>query len=274
MRLSRFIQRFLANVFAYGTAMVFLVPFVWLVFSSFKPEAELFSWPPKIWSSPTLENYIKILKNSELKTFLLNSTIVASSATVLTVFISTIAGYALAKYKFGPRRFLELYIMATLMVPLQISIVPLYLVIYRLGLINTYWGLIIPPAATPTGILLSQRYIASAIPDELIESARIDGAGELLIFWKVVFPLCWPLIAALSILSFTWRWNDFLWPLIVVGKPQLFTIQLALGMYVGEHIVQWGAILAMTVIAMLPIIAVFIFLQRYFISGVVTGAIK
>lgn len=264
----------LANLLAYTLVLVFLVPVLWLVFSSFKPEAELFSWPPKILASPTLENYVKVLKNPDLKTFLMNSTIVATSATALTVVISTLAGYALAKYKFVGRRLSELYIMATLMVPLQISIVPLYIIIYRLGMINTYWGLIIPPAATPTGILLSQRYIAASIPDELIESARIDGAGEMFIFWRIILPLSGPLIAALSILSFTWRWNDFLWPLIVVGRPQLFTIQLALGMYVGEHIVQWGAILAMTVIAMIPIILVFILLQRYFVSGIVTGAIK
>ncbi len=262
------------NLIVYTFAIFYVLPIVWTVFSSFKEEADLFSWPPRLITKLTLINYRNIFSKTPLPLFMRNSFLISISATVLTVMISVMSGYALAKYRFGAKGFVSSFTLSMLMIPLQVIMVPIYLVLSKIGMINTLWGLIIPPSATPTGIFLAQRYLLSALPDEILESARIDGAGELRIFFRIVLPLSTPLIAALSVLSFTWRWNDFLWPLIVVGTPKLYTIQLALGMYAGEHIVQWGPLLAMTTISMLPVLVVFLLLQKYFVKGITTGAIK
>ncbi|MFN3283024.1 MAG: carbohydrate ABC transporter permease [Pseudothermotoga sp.] len=262
------------NLIVYTFAIFYVLPIVWTVFSSFKEEADLFSWPPRLITKLTLVNYKNVFSKTQLPLFIRNSFFISICATALTVLISVMGGYALAKYQFRAKGFVSSFTLSMLMIPLQVIMVPIYLVLSKIGMINTLWGLIIPPSATPTGIFLAQRYLLSALPDEILESARIDGAGELKIFFKIVLPLSTPLIAALSVLSFTWRWNDFLWPLIVVGTPKLYTVQLALGMYAGEHIVQWGPLLAMTTISMLPVLVVFLLLQKYFVKGITTGAIK
>ncbi|MGB9789442.1 carbohydrate ABC transporter permease [Thermotoga caldifontis] len=262
------------NVSVYLFAFLYISPIVWTIFSSFKEEKDLFSWPPKLISQPTLTNFVQVLHRTQFGLFFRNSFVVSLSATLVTVLISVMGGYALAKYQFRFKNYVSTFILSTLMIPLQVIMVPIYLVLSKLGMINTLWGLIIPPAATPTGIFLAQKYMISAIPDSVIESARIDGANEFQIFFRIVLPLSQPLVAALAVLSFTWRWNDFLWPLIVVGSPKLYTIQLALGTYAGEHIVQWGPLLAMTVLSMVPVLIVFIALQKYFVKGITTGAIK
>lgn len=262
------------NCLAYLFAFIYVLPIVWTIFSSFKDEADLFSWPPRLITEPTLINFVKALRRTQFGLFFRNSLTVSLSATAITVIISVMGGYALAKHQFRFKGAISTFILSMLMIPLQVIMVPIYLVLSKLNMINSIWGLIIPPAATPTGIFLAQKYIISAIPDSVIESARIDGANESIIFWKIVLPLCQPLIAALAVLSFTWRWNDFLWPMIVVGSPKLYTIQLALGLYAGEHIVQWGPLLAMTVLSMIPVLIVFITLQKYFVKGITTGAIK
>ncbi len=264
----------LLNLGVYILSIIYVSPILWTVFSSFKDEADLFSWPPRLISKLTLINFEKALKTTQFVLFFRNSFLVSLSATAITVVISVMGGYALAKYQFRLKNAISTFILSMLMIPLQVIMVPIYLVLSRLGMINTFWGLVIPPAATPTGIFLAQKYILSAIPDSVIESARIDGASEFTIFWRIVLPLAQPLVAALAVLSFTWRWNDFLWPLIVIGTPKLYTLQLALGMYAGEHIVQWGPLLAMTVLSMIPVLIVFIALQKYFVKGITTGAIK
>ncbi|WP_041082792.1 carbohydrate ABC transporter permease [Thermotoga profunda] len=262
------------NLVVYVFAFLYVLPILWTVFSSFKEESDLFSWPPRLVTKLTMINYRNVFSKTQLPLFMRNSFFISIFATIITVLISIMGGYALAKYHFRFRGFISSFTLSMLMIPLQVIMVPIYLVLSKIGMINTLWGLIIPPSATPTGIFLAQRYLLSALPDEILESARIDGAGEMKIFFKIVLPLSTPLIAALSVLSFTWRWNDFLWPLIVVGTPRLYTVQLALGMYAGEHIVQWGPLLAMTVISMIPVLIVFLLLQKYFVKGIATGALK
>ncbi|HEY8542679.1 MAG TPA: carbohydrate ABC transporter permease [Pseudothermotoga sp.] len=262
------------NLVVYVFAFLYVLPILWTVFSSFKEESDLFSWPPRLVTKLTMINYRNVFSKTQLPLFMKNSFLISIFATIITVLTSIMGGYALAKYQFRAKSLISSFILSMLMIPLQVIMVPIYLVLSRIGMINTLWGLVIPPSATPTGIFLAQRYLLSALPDEILESARIDGAGEMKIFFKIVLPLSTPLIAALSVLSFTWRWNDFLWPLIVVGTPRLYTVQLALGMYAGEHIVQWGPLLAMTVISMIPVLIVFLLLQKYFVKGIATGALK
>jgi alpha-1,4-digalacturonate transport system permease protein len=255
-------------------ALVFMLPLLWIVLSSLKPQAELFTFPLSFLpDEPTLENYAKALSQRRFVTYFGNSTFVAVTATVLTVIINTMAGYALSKYIFPGRDMIFFVMIATLMIPLQVIMVPIFLLLKNVGLLNTLWGVIIPPAATPTGIFLTRQYML-AIPNSLIESARIDGGGEWFIFRSIIIPLATPVIATLIIFSFMWRWNDFLWPFIVISRPELSTLQLALANFVGQYQIQWSSLLAMTVISMLPMVAVFLAFQRYFIKGITSGSVK
>lgn len=162
---------------------------------------------------------------------------------------------------------------STLMVPVSVILIPAFLVITQVGWVNNLWGVIIPGAATPTGVFLLRQYMLT-LPDELLESARIDGASEWRIYWQIVLPLAAPALAVLTIFSVMWRWNDFLWPLIVLNHSDLFTLQVGLNAFQGALNVQWHYILAMTVLTLLPITIVFALLQRYITSGIATTGMK
>ena len=166
-----------------------------------------------------------------------------------------------------------LMVIGTLMIPITIILVPVYLVITKLGLVNSLWAVILPGAATPTGVFLLRQYMLT-IPDELIEAARMDNASEWRIYWKIILPLSAPALAVLAIFSFMWRWNDFLWPLIVLSKSEKFTLQLALNSFQGELNTQWHYLLAMTVITLIPISLVFAFLQKYIATGIASAGVK
>ena len=183
------------------------------------------------------------------------------------------AGYALSKYIFKGRDTIFFLMIATLMIPLQVILVPIFILEKKLGLLNSLWGIIIPPAATPTGIFLSRQYMLT-IPNSLIEAARIDGAGEWFIFQRIILPLAKPIIATLAIFSFMWRWNDFLWPFIVIANQKKYTLQLALANFVGQYDVDWSKLLSMTVISIIPLIIVFLIFQKYFIKGMTSGGVK
>jgi len=183
------------------------------------------------------------------------------------------AGYALSKFWFRGRDLIFYIMVGTLMIPLQAIMVPIFLLLKDLGLLNTLWGVIIPPAATPTGVFLARQYIQT-IPDSFIEAARIDGAGEFRIFTRIIVPLAKPIIATIAIFSFMWRWNDFLWPFIVLSVKKKMTLQLALANFVGQFQINWANLLAMTVVTMIPMIVVFLVLQKYFVKGLTAGGVK
>ncbi|HLN14947.1 MAG TPA: carbohydrate ABC transporter permease, partial [bacterium] len=174
---------------------------------------------------------------------------------------------------FRGRDLIFLIMLGTLMIPLQAIMVPVYLTLAKLGLVNTLWGIIIPPSATPTGVFLLRQYMVT-IPDELIEAARIDGAGEWRIFARIILPLATPALAVLAIFSVVWRWNDFLWPLIVINNPNLYTLQLGLAQFSGSLVTDWNSLLALTVLTMVPLTIVFAVLQRYLVSGIAATGIK
>jgi alpha-1,4-digalacturonate transport system permease protein len=219
------------------------------------------------------ENYTDALERFNFLTYLKNSVLVTAIATALTLIINSMAAFALSKYKFKGRNVIFVVIIATLMIPISVILVPVFLVITQLNMNNTLWGVIIPGAATPTGVFLLRQYMLT-IPDELLDSARIDGASEWRIYWQIVLPLARPALAVLTIFSVMWRWNDFLWPLIVLTKSELFTLQVGLASFQGELNVQWHYILAMTVMTLLPITLVFAFLQRFITSGIATTGLK
>ena len=219
------------------------------------------------------ENYIEGIESFDFGLYLWNSVVVTITATLLTLLVNSMAAFALSKYKFPGRRCIFVIMISTLMVPLSVVLVPVYLVITTVGWNNNLLGIIIPAAATPTGVFLLRQYMLT-IPDELIDAARIDGASEWRIYAQVIVPLAKPALAVLTIFSVMWRWNDFLWPLIVLSRSEYFTLQVGLSSFQGELNVQWNLILAMTVLTLLPITLVFGFLQRYITTGIATTGMK
>ncbi|GHV94643.1 sugar ABC transporter permease [Spirochaetia bacterium] len=251
-----------------------LFPVIWSALSSFKPQSELFSIPmsflPKTW---TFENYISALRHGKFIVYFTNTLFVSVTATVITVIINIMAGYALSKYRYPGRDLIFMVMLGTLMIPLQVIMIPIFIQLKNMGMLNTLWGIIIPPAATPTGVFISRQYIQT-IPDSLIEAARIDGGNEFFIFRKIIIPIVQPVIATIAIFSFMWRWNDYLWPLIVISKNNKQTVQQALAAFVGQLQINWSNLLAMNTIAIIPIIIVFLALQKYFMQGITAGSVK
>jgi alpha-1,4-digalacturonate transport system permease protein len=220
-----------------------------------------------------LDNYITGVRRFNFGRFLWNSILVTVSATLLTLLVNSMAAFALAKYKFPGRQTIFLTMIATLMVPLSVILVPIFLVITQVGWNNNLLGIIVPVAATPTGVFLLRQYMLT-IPNELLDAARIDGASEWRIYAQIILPLAKPALAVLAIFSVMWRWNDFLWPLIVLSRSEYFTLQVGLAAFQGEHMVQWNLILAMTVLTLLPITIVFAILQRHITTGIATTGLK
>ncbi len=218
-------------------------------------------------------NYTDLFGKFTFGRYLWNSTFITVVATVLTLLVNSMAAFALSKYRFPGRNAVFLLIIATLMVPPTISLVPVFLVINSVGLLNSLWGVILPAIATPTGVFLLRQYMLT-IPDELLEAARMDHASEWRIYWRIILPLSAPALAVLAIFSVMWRWNDFLLPLIVLSKSEVFTLQLALNSFQGELNTQWHYLLAMTVITLLPVTLVFAFLQRHITTGIASAGVK
>lgn len=221
----------------------------------------------------SLDNYIEGVQSFNFATYLRNSVIVTVFATLLTLLVNSMAAFALSKYKFRGRTTIFLVMISTLMVPLSVVLVPVFLVVNSIGWNNNLLGVIVPGAATPTGVFLLRQYMLT-IPDELLDAARIDGASEWRIYAQVILPLARPALAVLTIFSVMWRWNDFLWPLIVLSRNELFTLQVGLNSFQGELNIQWHLILAMTVLTLLPITVVFAFLQKSITSGIATTGMK
>jgi alpha-1,4-digalacturonate transport system permease protein len=221
----------------------------------------------------SLDNYIEGIESFDFAVYFRNSVIVTVFATILTLLVNSMAAFALAKYQFRGRTVIFLIMISTLMIPLSVVLVPVFLVITRVGWNNNLLGVIVPGAATPTGVFLLRQYMLT-IPDDLIDAARIDGASEWRIYSHVILPLAKPALAVLTIFSVMWRWNDFLWPLVVLSRSEVFTLQVGLQSFQGQLNVQWHLILAMTVLTLLPITVVFAFLQRNITTGIATTGMK
>ncbi|MBF9035575.1 ABC transporter permease subunit [Rhodobacterales bacterium HKCCE2091] len=215
------------------------------------------------------ENYAELFQNPRFRflTYFKNSVLITATATLLMLLVNSMAAFALSKYEFRGRTTVLLLVIGTLMIPQTVVLVPLYLIVSQMGMINSLWGVIIPGAATPTGVFLLRQYMIT-IPDEILDAARMDKASEWKIYWRIILPLSAPAIAVLAILAIMWRWNDFLWPLIVLSRNEVFTLQIALNSFQGELQTDWPSLLAMTVLTLLPIAAVFMFLQKYIATGI------
>jgi alpha-1,4-digalacturonate transport system permease protein len=213
------------------------------------------------------ENYTELFEQFSFLKYFWNSAFITVVATAITLLVNSMAAFGLSKYQFKGRNVMLIIVVGSLMIPQTVVLVPLFIVTKELGMLNSLWGVIIPGAATPTGVFLLRQYMLT-IPDEILDAARMDKASEWKIFWRIILPLSAPAIAVLAILSVIWRWNDFLWPLIVLSENQNFTLQIALNSFQGEMTTKWSNLLAMTVLTLLPITFVFMFLQKYIATGI------
>jgi multiple sugar transport system permease protein len=255
--------------------LVVVGPFLWMLLSSVKPEHEIRQVPPT-WlpEAFTWNNYQSLFSRLNFPRYFTNSLIVALAITAGNVVFCSALGYALAKLRFAGSRVLFAIVLATLMVPGMVTFVPQFVLVSNLGLVNSYAGLILPFLAGPFGVFLMRQFLLS-IPDDLIEAARVDGAGELRIFWRVVLPLCRPALATLGILTFLSSWNSFLWPLVVATTEDKYTLPVALALYsVGQNRTDFGLLLAGAVVVVLPVLVVFTILQRHFLQGIATTGLK
>jgi alpha-1,4-digalacturonate transport system permease protein len=261
-------------IIAFLLVLVFLVPVIYIILSSFKPINELFSAAPTFFPRAwTFSSYTEALDRGNFLLYIFNSLFVATTSTLLAVIINTMSGYALAKFRFKGDTVIMLLILSTIMLPLEVIMVPIFSVLRFFGMYNTLIALIVPAAATPTGIFLMRQYLLT-IPDEIIQSARIDGASEFRIFFSIILPNAKPAIATLAIFSFMWRWNDYVWPLIAISSPEKYTLQLAIANFTGEFGSDYSSILAMSAISMIPMLIIFLIFQRQFVQGTVQSGMK
>ncbi len=251
-----------------------IIPFLYMVFSAFKPNEEIFGLPLTFLPAhPTFANISALLNMFPFARWMLNSIIVAGVGTVLSMLLSSLAGFAFAKYQFRYKNVLYIIMLATLLLPYQVLLVPQFQVLGFLHWFNTYQGLIVPRVVGAFGILLMRQYTLH-VPDEMLDAARVDGASEFNIWWRIVLPLVRPGLAVLAIFSFTNLWNDFIWPLIVTTNPNMFVVNLGISSLVGPYDYQYGILLSGTLLAAIPMIIIFLLFQRQFIAGLTQGAFK
>ncbi|HWL77868.1 MAG TPA: carbohydrate ABC transporter permease [Microbacterium sp.] len=252
-----------------------LTPFAWMILGSFKTDAEIRRHPTEFLPrEPTLDNFTTLFGRLDFTTFFINSIVVAVFVTVGNIVFCSMVGYALAKLQFRGKKLLFALVLGTLMVPGVVTFVPLFVLTANLGLVNSYPGLILPFLITPLGVFLMRQFMLG-LPDELIEAARIDGASEWRIFLRVIMPLCGPAIATLTILTFLASWNNFLWPLVVATTEDMYTLPVALALYsVGQNAARYGLMMAGALVVVVPVLIVFVVLQRHFVQGIALTGIK
>ncbi|MFN8675472.1 MAG: carbohydrate ABC transporter permease [Thermomicrobiales bacterium] len=254
--------------------VVSMLPFLYVISSSLKNSVALFSYPPEwIPAQPTLDNYRSLLTDYPFLRWTMNSLIVATSVTVIKVVIDSMAGYAFAKMTFPGKNALFLVVLMTLMVPFAATLIPLFIIVRDLKLTNTYLGLILPALANPIGIFMMRQFIES-LPGDLESAARLDGCSDWQIFTRVILPLMRPGLVVLGVFLFMNQWTSYLWPLVIGTKQEMFTLTVGVQSLRALFSVDWGVLSAGAVLSMLPLVLVFIFLQRYFIAGSIAGALK
>lgn len=268
------LKKVLMYVAAFGVAAIWIFPVLWLLISSFKPGDELFTYPLTFWPKhATLDNYTQALEQFNFLRYMANTAFITLVASVITILMSSMCGYALAKYKYKWLNILFFCLLATTMLPTEVIMRPSFTVLYTLGLYDSLWGCIIPTVGTMTGVFLMRQFFIT-VPDELIESARIDGANEGTIFGRIMIPICRSQIAILAIFSFRWRWNDYIWPLLALRTPEKYTLQLALRTLSGAEAVNWTVLLSSSVLTMIPVLIVFIIFNKQIMNSNMSSGVK
>ena len=255
-------------------ALTMLMPFLWMLSSSLKPQSEIFRLPPAVIPPhPSLDNFRRLFEQTPFALNLFNTAYIATAFTLLALFLCSLGGFAFAKYRFPGREALFLVLLGSLVIPFEVTMVPLYVLYQRIGWIDTHWPLLIPGTANAFGIFF-MRQIIRGVPDELIDTARIDGAGEFRIFTRVIVPVVTPALTSLGIIFFMSSWNSFLWPLVLLRSSQRLTAAVAVARLQGSIYTPYDLILAGSVLLTLPLIVVFLILQKRFIEGIMAGAVK
>ena len=254
-------------------ALLTLLPLVWMVSASVMPAGEATAAPRLLPSTITFEHYRTLLTRLDLARHLLNSAGLALAATSIALVLNSMAGYAFAKLRFPGRDGLFRLLLAALVIPAQVSMLPLFLLLKELGLVNTYAGVVVPGMASIFGIFLVRQY-ALTIPDSLLDAARTDGANEFRIYRSIVLWLCAPILITLAVFTFLGTWNDFMWPLVVLADQDRYTLPVALANLAGEHVQDTELMMAGAVLTVLPVVLLFVFLQKYYLAGIMAGGVK
>lgn len=255
-------------------AIISFLPLYWMVITAIKEPTLAVKMPPEWFPKhPTAANFAELFARPFLARWTLNSAIVATAVTLTQLFVAALAGYAFAKKEFMGRKFLFWLYVGSMMVPGQVTLIPLYILMSKLGFINTYWGLILPSISAPFGVFLMKQFMQT-LPGELIDAGRIDGATEFGIFWRLMVPLAKPALAVLGIFTFVGEWNEFLWPLVITNTSEMRTLQVGLAMLQEELPMAFGLLMAGATYAAVPMTVVFLAFQRYFLKGLTVGALK
>lgn len=256
------------------TSLLCLLPFVWMISASFMANGEASTYPPRLFPSEfTFVQYENLFSRLNVGKYLFNSALLAICVTLISLFINSMAGFAFAKYRFAGKNKLFKLLLSFMIIPAQVTMLPLFLMMKNMGLINTYFAVIIPGMASIFGIFLIRQYLLS-IPDSIIEAAKIDGASDFQIYFTLILPLAKPILITLAIFTFMGTWNDFLWPLIVMTDNSMYTLPVALANLMGEHTLDTELMIAGSVITIIPILLVFMVLQKYYIRGIMLGGVK
>jgi multiple sugar transport system permease protein len=273
-RARKRLRSFLLHLALLVGAVATLTPLAWMVGASFMRPGEANQLPPRFFPAhATLQEYVKLFTRLDLARHFANSAIITVCATVLSVFINAMAGYAFAKLRFRGRDRVFSSLLGALVVPAQVAMLPLFLLLRDMGLVNTYAGAIVPYLANVLGIFLIRQYVLS-IPDDLIQAARVDGASEFRIFWTLIVPIARPILVTLATFVFLNAWNDFMWPLIILSDTRKYTLPVALANLSGEHVQDVELMMAGSVLTILPVMAVFLAFQRAYVRGILAGGVK
>ena len=267
-------KRFMLHAFLVITGFLTLAPFIWMVSASFMHDGHASVFPPRFLPDEfTLTQYETLFSRLDVSRNLLNSFMLSVIVTVVSLVFNSMAGFAFAKYRFAGKDAIFKLLLSSMVIPAQVTMLPLFLMLKEFGFLNTYMAIIIPGLANVFGIFLIRQYVM-AIPDSLIESARIDGATDFQTYYKIIVPLAAPVMVTLAIFTFMGTWNDFLWPLIVLNDSDMYTLPVALANLMGEHTKDPELMMAGSVITILPVMVIFLVLQKYYIKGIMMGSVK
>lgn len=274
-RLSVWLTDFLMYALLIGVSIFMILPFIWMVSTSLKPADEIFAIPPIIISpNSNLSAYVYLQEQYNILGIVKNTFVIAFSATILRLFFCALGGYGFAKFKFPGQGALFAFLLGTMVIPSAVTLVPVYIIMRDLKWIDTFWPLIIPGAANAFGIFFMRQYIMS-VSNELMDAARIDGAGEFTIFWRIILPIIAPGLTSLGLIFFMGSWNDFIGPLIYLKSPEHFTLPLIIRSLIGPvGRTVYDVQMATSVISLIPLLIIFLIFQRRFVEGITAGAIK
>jgi alpha-1,4-digalacturonate transport system permease protein len=267
-------KKFWATIVMWLLVVVYGFPVLWFLLSSFKPAGELFSYPLTLFpKNPTIKGFTQAWTSFDVAQYFVNTLIVAVAATVLTIVASAACGYALAKYNTWWIKGFAICVLATTMLPGEVILAPLFLVVRDLGMYNSLSAVVVPAVITATGTFMFRQFFLT-VPNDLLEAARIDGSSELSTFVRIMLPLARPIMLTLAIFSFQWRWNDYIWPLVVLNDPSKYTLQIGVATIVGAENVNWSVLLGASVLSMIPLVLIYLVFQKYVMNADINAGLK